>query len=130
MKRKELIKVLAVGMVITCCVQTAHAKKVLKLGTVGFIGMPIGDAIDQALIPTLEEVSGGAVSRPVVSRQIRDCSPFGQVLQPTLVTLAPRWQYSICLIYSKASKMLIVFQVNGWRKNSAILPLKKRAMFA
>lgn len=37
----------------------ANAEKILKLGTVGFKGMPIGDAIDQALIPTLEEVSGG-----------------------------------------------------------------------
>jgi len=35
------------------------AETVLKLGTVGFKGMPIGDAIDQALIPTLESASGG-----------------------------------------------------------------------
>jgi len=62
MKRKELVKVLAVSVVLACSVQTAHAKKVLKLGTVGFIGMPIGDAIDQALIPTLEEVSGGEMT--------------------------------------------------------------------
>ena len=31
--------------------QTVSAQTVLKLGTVGFKGMPIGDAIDQALIP-------------------------------------------------------------------------------
>lgn len=41
---------------------TASAEKVLKLGTVGFLGMPIGDAIDQALIPTLNEVSGGQLT--------------------------------------------------------------------
>ena len=32
---------------------SASAEKVLKIGTVGFLGMPIGDAIDQA-------VNGGA----------------------------------------------------------------------
>jgi len=42
--------------------QSANAETVLKLGTVGFKGMPIGDAIDQALIPTLEEVSGGKMT--------------------------------------------------------------------
>ena len=40
----------------------AMSETVLKLGTVGFLGMPIGDAIDQALIPTLEEVSGGQMT--------------------------------------------------------------------
>lgn len=38
------------------------AEKVLKLGTTGRLGMPIGDAIDQALIPTIESVSGGKMS--------------------------------------------------------------------
>ncbi|WP_299892529.1 TRAP transporter substrate-binding protein [uncultured Ruegeria sp.] len=52
-------KVLCVTGALALSAQTAAAEKVLKLGTVGFIGMPIGDAIDQALIPTLEEVSGG-----------------------------------------------------------------------
>lgn len=42
--------------------QVANAQTVLKLGTVGFKGMPIGDAIDQALIPTLNEVSGGKMT--------------------------------------------------------------------
>lgn len=39
--------------------QAVLAEKVLKIGTTGRLGMPIGDAIDQALIPTMEEVSGG-----------------------------------------------------------------------
>ena len=42
--------------------EAASAQKVLKLGTVGFKGMPIGDAIDQALIPTLEKVSNGKMT--------------------------------------------------------------------
>ena len=39
--------------------EAANAEKILKLGTVGRLGIPIGDAIDQALIPTMEEISGG-----------------------------------------------------------------------
>ena len=59
MKIKSILKVVAFSLAITCFAQPASAEKVLKLGTVGFEGMPIGDAIAQALIPTLEEVSGG-----------------------------------------------------------------------
>ncbi len=54
------ISVAAVALMLG--VQTASAEKVLKLGTVGFLGMPIGDAIDQALIPTINEVSGGKLT--------------------------------------------------------------------
>jgi len=62
MKRKDFFKVLTISAALACCAQSAYAEKVLKLGTVGFIGMPIGDAIDQALIPTLERASGGEMS--------------------------------------------------------------------
>ena len=41
--------------------ENASAEKVLKLGTVGRLGMPIGDAIDQALIPKMAELSGGEI---------------------------------------------------------------------
>ena len=37
----------------------AHAQKVLKLGTSGFEGMPVGDAIAKVLVPKIAEVSGG-----------------------------------------------------------------------
>ena len=37
----------------------ANAQKVLKLGTSGFEGMPVGDAIAQVLVPKIAEVSGG-----------------------------------------------------------------------
>ncbi len=59
MTLKTIGKALCIAGALALSAQTAAAEKVLKLGTVGFIGMPIGDAIDQALIPTLEEVSGG-----------------------------------------------------------------------
>ena len=62
MKIKTVGKVLLVASTLAMSAQTAAAEKVLKLGTVGFIGMPIGDAIDQALIPTLEQASGGKLT--------------------------------------------------------------------
>ncbi len=62
MRVNSLGKALCIASAAFLFAQTAAAEKVLKLGTVGFIGMPIGDAIDQALIPTLEEVSGGKMS--------------------------------------------------------------------
>lgn len=59
MTLKTLGKVFCIAGALALSAQTAVADKVLKLGTVVFIRMPIGDAIYQALIPTLEEVSGG-----------------------------------------------------------------------
>ena len=56
--RKHLTTVAAV-LAMTLMADGALAQKELKLGTVGRLGMPIGDAIDQALIPKLKEVSGG-----------------------------------------------------------------------
>ena len=59
MKKISTLKAVALSLATICFAPTASAETVLKLGTVGFLGMPIGDAIDQALIPTLQEVSGG-----------------------------------------------------------------------
>ena len=59
MKYTVIFKVVILSLTTILFAQTTSAQTVLKLGTVGFKGMPIGDAIDQALIPTLEEVSGG-----------------------------------------------------------------------
>ncbi|MBI1384226.1 MAG: C4-dicarboxylate ABC transporter substrate-binding protein [Rhizobiales bacterium] len=59
MTRHPLLKLLVAAVVLMSGAEFASAQKVLKLGTVGQLGMPIGDAIDQALIPTLERVSGG-----------------------------------------------------------------------
>jgi len=62
MKTKTVVKALCIASAAAMFAQSAAAEKVLKLGTVGFLGMPIGDAIEQALIPTLQEVSGGQMS--------------------------------------------------------------------
>lgn len=62
MKTKTIFKALCIASAAALFAQSAAAEKVLKLGTVGFLGMPIGDAIEQALVPTLEEVSGGQMS--------------------------------------------------------------------
>ena len=52
---KTLLKVVAIAFFT----QAAYAEVTLKLGTTGRLGMPIGDAIDQALIPALAKASGG-----------------------------------------------------------------------
>ena len=52
---RTLLKVLAIAFFA----QAAYAEVTLKLGTTGRLGMPIGDAIDQALIPAMEKASGG-----------------------------------------------------------------------
>ena len=57
--KSSIWKAAVVAAAFMVSASAANAEKVLKLGTVGFKGMPIGDAIDQALIPTLEKVSGG-----------------------------------------------------------------------
>jgi TRAP-type C4-dicarboxylate transport system substrate-binding protein len=62
MKLKSIGSMLCIASAAAMFAQTANAEKVLKLGTVGFLGMPIGDAIAEALVPTLEEVSGGKMS--------------------------------------------------------------------
>ncbi len=62
MKIKSLGTALCLASAMAIFAQSATAETVLKLGTVGRLGMPIGDAIDQALIPTLAEVSGGAMT--------------------------------------------------------------------
>ena len=61
MSIQNLFKTAVAALALTMAVESAVAQKVLKLGTVGRLGMPIGDAIDQALNPTLEKVSGGKI---------------------------------------------------------------------
>jgi hypothetical protein len=53
MKRYTFICTLAFLLMVTFSTQAMSEVKVLKLGTTGRLGMPIGDAIDQALIPTI-----------------------------------------------------------------------------
>ena len=51
---KKIFKTLLTGFAIVFFAQAAYAEITLKLGTTGRLGMPIGDAIDQALIPAME----------------------------------------------------------------------------
>ena len=59
MKKNNAIKALAISAVFMFSVESVLAQTVLKLGTTGRLGMPIGDAIDQALIPAMQKASGG-----------------------------------------------------------------------
>ena len=59
MKRNNTIKALAISAVFMFSAESVLAETVLKLGTTGRLGMPIGDAIDQALIPAMQKASGG-----------------------------------------------------------------------
>ena len=56
---KKIYKTLLTGFAIALFAQAAFAETTLKLGTTGRLGMPIGDAIDQALMPALAKASGG-----------------------------------------------------------------------
>ena len=56
---KQICKTLLKVVAIAFFAQAAYAEVTLKLGTTGRLGMPIGDAIDQALIPALAKASGG-----------------------------------------------------------------------
>ena len=62
MSIKHIFKALVIASVTTLSAQTAVADITLKLGTTGRLGMPIGDAIDQALIPAMEKASGGKIN--------------------------------------------------------------------
>lgn len=59
MTKMSWLRIVAVAAAVTFAAEGANAEKVLKLGTVGRLGMPIGDAIHQAMIPMLKKVSGG-----------------------------------------------------------------------
>ena len=59
MKKNNAIKALAISAVFMFSAESVLAETVLKLGTTGRLGMPIGDAIDQALIPAMQKASGG-----------------------------------------------------------------------
>ena len=56
---KKICRTLLTVFAIAFFAQAAYAEVTLKLGTTGRLGMPIGDAIDQALIPALAKASGG-----------------------------------------------------------------------
>lgn len=59
MKHHHIVRIAVVTAVLALGAGAASAQKELKLGTVARPGMPIGDAIEGALIPKVAEVSGG-----------------------------------------------------------------------
>ena len=97
MKIIKTLKTLLAGFAIVLFAQAAVAETTLKLGTTGRLGMPIGDAIDQALMPALVKASGGKMKiepfyqkslcaeQNVVNKPIKDLYPFGLVLLQTMV---------------------------------------------
>ena len=97
MKTIKTIKTLLAGFAMALFALAAVAETTLKLGTTGRLGMPIGDAIDQALMPALAKASGGkmkiepfikkayVLNRNVVNKPIKDLYPFGLVLRQTMV---------------------------------------------
>ena len=62
MSTKHIFKALVLASITTFSAQIAAADLTLKLGTTGRLGMPIGYAIYQALIPAMEKASGGEVT--------------------------------------------------------------------
>ena len=59
MQLSSLTKIVAVAAVVALGVNAAYAAKTLKLGTVYRPGLPSGDAVEQGLLPTIKEASGG-----------------------------------------------------------------------
>ncbi len=62
MMQSGTFKAFAAALCVTLVAGAASAETNLKLGTVGRLGMPIGDAIDQALLPKAAELSGGQIT--------------------------------------------------------------------
>ena len=104
--------------------------------------MPIGDAIEQALMPKAAEVSAArslssritaarcVVSRNVVSRPTRGCCNSGRARRRTSATSARHCRFSICHICSRASTRLTGLPRAGSLMRSARLPPKQPGISA
>ena len=66
---KKIYKTLLTGFAIAFFAQASFAEITLKLGTTGRLGMPIGDAIDQALMPALESLCWQDENRTILSKK-------------------------------------------------------------
>ena len=88
MKIIKNLKTLLAGLAIACFTQAAVAEVTLKLGTTGRLGMPIGDAIDQALIPALTKASGGKMKiEPHYQRSLCSEQKCGEQANQGLIAL-------------------------------------------
>jgi TRAP-type C4-dicarboxylate transport system substrate-binding protein len=74
-----------------------YAEVTLKLGTTGRLGMPIGDAIDQALIPALAKASGGKMKiEPHYQKSLCAEQKCGEQANQGLIAL---WTSSTCKLW-------------------------------
>ena len=62
MKRHSVFIGAAAAAILVIGASVADAQKVLKLGTVGRAGLPLGDAIKDTLVPKTAEISGGKLT--------------------------------------------------------------------
>ena len=62
MQRRSVFMAAAVAAIVAIGAGAADAQKVLKLGTVGRPGLPLGDAMEEGLVPKVAEVSGGKLT--------------------------------------------------------------------
>ncbi len=85
---KKIFRTLLTGFAIAFFAQAAYAEITLKLGTTGRLGMPIGDAIDQALIPAMEKASGGKMKiEPHYQRSLCSEQKCGEQANQGLIAL-------------------------------------------
>ena len=62
MQRRSLFMAAAVAAIIAIGAGAADAQKVLKLGSVGRPGVPLGDAMADGLVPATAKASGGQLT--------------------------------------------------------------------
>ena len=97
-KTKQICRTLLKVFAIAFFAQAAYAEITLKLGTTGRLGMPIGDAIDQALIPAMEKASGGKMKiEPHYQRSLCSEQKCGEQANQGLIAL---WTSSTAVSYT------------------------------
>jgi len=62
MKRRSVFMAAAIAAIVAIGASAANAEKVLKLGTVGRPGLPLGDAMVEGLVPAVSKASAGLLS--------------------------------------------------------------------
>ena len=88
MIKKNILKAIITGSAAAIFAHSAAAELTLKLGTTGRLGMPIGDAIDQALIPAMEKASSGKMKiEPHYQRSLCSEQKCGEQANQGLIAL-------------------------------------------
>ena len=125
---KKICKTLLTGLAIAFFAQASFAELTLKLGTTGRLGMPIGDAIDQALMPALAKVSGGKMKiEPFYQKSLCAEQKCGEQANQGLISL---WTSSTANYGNFGSELAIFdlpfifksLEVIGWPITIDILP--------